>query len=56
MSKPNIVIRAFAVSVVLLLLTSGFTVMAYGSLNSNHNANENMKKSSKLFKLIRSKF
>ena len=44
MSKPNIVIRAFAVSVVLLFLTSGFTVMAYGSLNSNHNANENMKK------------
>ena len=40
MSKPNIVIRAFAVSVVLLFLVSGFTVMAYGSINSGHIASD----------------
>jgi len=43
MAKKNNVMKIVAVSIVLLFLVSGFSVMAYGSLNSNHRANENQK-------------
>jgi len=43
MAKKNNVMKIVAVSIVLLFLVSGFSVMAYGFLNSNHNANENQK-------------
>jgi len=44
MAKRSQLMKMVAVSIVLLFLVSGFSVMAYGSLNSNHNANENLKK------------
>jgi len=42
--RSQIMKMMVAVSIVLLFLVSGFSVMAYGSLNSNHNVNENLKK------------
>ena len=42
--RSQIMKMMVAVSIVILFLVSGFSVMAYGSLNSNHNANENLKK------------
>ena len=44
MAKRSQLMKMVAVSIVLLFLVSGFSVMAYGSLNSNHNVNENLKK------------